>query len=379
MAADISRVDTLARERTVVQSAGGYLRLSDPPLAVKEYLLRAGLPAEAAPVSLSVIKDIPLPVCLLYSAVVVALSHHAFLPVGIPLKDVRIVHDHTAVGVTFIRPVTDRVAEFVALHRGIDKIVPAVDLADGAGLEKLMTLEARALTVSHIRHQRLRLRLYRQHILLQCHNRGALGAGTVTDLCRSISRIKVNAAVFIDKNSRVKLDQIPVPVSQRCSVLVPYQPEEREGACGRVGYSDTDLGQEIQTVVQIIASVRAIDHIGSPHGVHARRIQLLLGICDYHTGNGRLKISGILRDILVADILFLSVNHALVAPLAQIFLRRGIADIVIEAEVPAAEAVMAAVHINSVAESVGFAVRHILVGRHIGIKYLFFHNTSLLF
>jgi hypothetical protein len=62
-----------------------------------------------------------------------------------------------------------------------------------------------------------------------------------------------------------------------------------------------------------------------------------------------------------SDILIVPVNNAFVSPVCYIGNRRGITNIVVQAEFLPAKAVMASVNVHAVAEYMGFAVRYIFI------------------
>ena len=70
--ADIRRIHSFSLQWAGIESAGGYLHLSNRAILLKKYLFRTDLATVVGAVCLSVVKDIPLSINTLHAAMRIA-------------------------------------------------------------------------------------------------------------------------------------------------------------------------------------------------------------------------------------------------------------------------------------------------------------------
>ena len=179
-----------------------------------------------------------------------------------------------------------------------------------------MSVILRSLRLIDIRHQVPRFRSQRQHILAQRHHLRPLFRVILLLEPRRIAGIQIDRSVIINKNSRIKLLEIALPVTERHAVLMLYQPQELIFPGRGVTDGNRNLRQIVQTIVQIVSAVQSLHHIRCPHGMNTWRIQGIF-ILYLHAESGLIG-RRICRNILISGILFLSIDDSLIAPVRKI-------------------------------------------------------------
>ena len=131
IAGDVGGIRAVSGKRTAIAAAGGHFHLGDFPVRKDGYRLQTALTAEVGTVGVAVVKNVPLPVDLLQSAVVIAAIKHRLVCglVGVNMH-IGIADDHAAIGKRPQRGIADGIAQLMVIDGGIDKIVPLPNLPD---------------------------------------------------------------------------------------------------------------------------------------------------------------------------------------------------------------------------------------------------------
>ncbi len=236
---------------------------------------------------------------------------------------------------------------------GIDKAIPAVHLADGAGLKKGVIREMAGLLFcgeqqggpgtdgEHIRLQ------FQHHAALVGQAAKSRGDGRYPG---GKAGIEPDPAVLIGEDTGVKGKGLPRPGAPHMPVRKPDMAVKLVFPGRGIADRHPHDAPEIKGIVQVIPAVRAAGHI---RGVQA-------------------AAAGGIHRILV-----FAVDNPLIPPGAQILHRGGPAHIVIHTEQRPAEPVVGTVHIHTALKDIGFAVRDILPAREIGVHGLV-HSVFLL-
>ena len=324
--------------------------LLDAPVLPDLNSLRTALTREHAPVGLPVIENVILPVDALDPAVVVAVAVFWGL-VFIFREDVRIAHHHAAVDEPAVGPVAHRVAELVERYRRVDEVVFPAYLPDRAGLKELMTLKAGPLGLSERRKKLLRLLRHGFHVIHEPHDHRSFRLLADRLLrARSVARVEVDLPVVIHKDARVEGDRVARPLAQRAAVFVRDDSIKMKFSRRTVRHRYPDrLDRVVRAVEQVVFSVLPAADIRGP--------ELVLPV--RHAG---IDVS--------------RVNDTLVAPVRKILHIRRVADVVVHAELLPAEAVVAPVDVDAVAEDVRLTVRDVFVAGEVGVEGVFFHEGS---
>ena len=357
VAGDTGLIASFAGQRPVVQTAARDLDLRDRAIRQDRNGLGAALTGAFDAVGLAVVEDVPLSVHFHEATMGVACVVEGFCVALVP--DIRYADERAAIVEIPIRVIADGVAELVAEDRGIDEVVFPVDLPDGAGLEKAVALEVCPSCRCRSGYDGFPLSPDRFHIRLQLQTDGLLdpvAAELENQLERALRRkthVEISLAVVVHQHAGIEGEGISFLLAIWRSVGILYAAVIRKGADGAVRHGDAGAGQNVELIVQIITPVRALYAV--------RRVHMHL-------------------PVLVAGILRSSIDHALIAPVAQIVQRSRPADVIVHAEVLTAKAVVAAVDIEPFSEHAGFSVRDVLIAWQIGIKSrMLVHQSSLLF
>ena len=170
---------------------------------------------------------------------------------------------------------------------------------------------------------------HRQHVAVQ---HGAHGAVTGFVSAAAEAGIQIGLSVF-GNHAGVELRLVAFLFAKARAVRIVHIAVEFIFASGFIAHRHRYNAPGAEHIVQIIPAIGSHGHVGG--------IQVSL-------------------QIAVAGILILAVNHALIAPVAQVIHRGRPAHIVAHAVHIAAEEVMGAVYIDPVAEHIGLAIGDIL-------------------
>ena len=345
VAGDISRILSLAAERPAVQSAGGYLRLPDLPLFIKEDRLGAALTAEPGGVGLAVVENVPLAVDFHDAAVVVPADGRRAVGglVGADSR-VHVAYDRAAIRKGAAGILRCGVAQFMHQLRGIHEVISVSPLADGGRLEKRVALKPGALVIHIAGRDKDGFFFDGQHIRPQ-HGAHRSVAGLIPMPGKAGIQI---GFVTLGQHAGIKLRLVAGPLAQAHTVFVLHIPQEFETSRRGIAHGHGHEAHLVIHVIQIVASIGALCHVG--------RVEAHAAIC-------------------VAGVRVAGINHALTPPVGKVVYRGGPAHIIAHAENTAVEKVVGTVHVHPAAEHVGLAVRNIFPGGKIGIERLFPHES----
>ena len=168
VARNIGRILTGAIERPAVQTAGGHFHLRNAAVGKDIDGFGTSLAAVPGRVGVAVIEDVPLATDLHDTAVVVAAVGHQVLRIRRRVgTQVAVADNHAAVLEPTGGTVADGIAELVHHGGGIDKVILAIDFADGGCLKERVFFKARASGVHASRHNERGFLHDGQHILVQ--------------------------------------------------------------------------------------------------------------------------------------------------------------------------------------------------------------------
>ena len=216
-----------------------------------------------------------------------------------------------------------------------------------------MPFKARARTVSGAGEKHLRLALDGEHILSEANDRAPLARDIdVRDLTqkahviRAEPGIEIGGAVFV-QNGGIEADALILPSAVARAVRIAHFAVIFIGPCGRLGNGDPDAVVPLHRIVEIISSVCPAADVGRPH-----------------VGTQKPLRRRILRPLI---------DDPLAPPVGKVLCGRRPAGIIVFAIHFPAEFIVAPKDIQSPFKEVRFAVRHIFIGREIGIADYLFH------
>ena len=292
-------------------------------------LFQTALTAEIGSVGVTVIENIPFAADFHHAAMVVGgiVGAHGSGLVGINVQ-VAAADQYALIDKAPGRLPADGAAQLMEQDGRIDQIIQPVLSADGRCFEELMSLKARPLAGGGAGNHKCGRFQHRQHIGIQHRGHGSV---LVRVAHAAETGVQIRPAVF-RQYARVELRLIPCAQPQQRAVRVVDVSIELIRSGGRIAYGHGDEVHVAEHIIEIVPSIRADGHI--------RRIEISL-------------------QIAVMRILILAVDHAFIAPAAQIFHRGRPADVVAHAVQIAVEKIMRAIYIYPVAKHIGFPVRHI--------------------
>ena len=294
VAGDAGGVAAGGAERLAVESLAGGLYLFDAAVRGDRDLFGAALSGEFISVGRAVVENIVIIADLCDTAVVVAKGICRMLS---PVQaDVSVRDDRSAVNEAFVRLVADRVAKLMALVAGVDKIVFAVDLADGRCLKEAVAFEPGAGSVMPSGNQGLGLALCCEHVLFQLHDHGVFTELYFADhlhLCtdrlrkfchlffadlrqfhffftgRTKTIVEPDATVIICQDSRIKDHIFRYDLTAENIFRIMNMSIELERTCGGIADGNADLRIEGEAIVKIISAIRALCDVRRPqlHGI----------------------------------------------------------------------------------------------------------------
>ena len=340
VAGNIGRIGSFAFQRSAVQTAGGHLHLGDGSVRQEGYFLGHALTAVGGAVGLAVIEDVGFITDPDEAAVVVSAVIHGFAGGFVAADaDIVVADDHAFVFKTVIRIPADSKAQLMHHNRGIDEVIQIPKLPDGGGLEELMAFIAGTGTEGLAGHDEDRLLLNGQHVFCQLCAHGAV-AGSVHG--GTETGIQPGFAVFRD-DTGIELGFIPGPVAQQAAVLIMHMAVEFIFAGGRVANGNCHAALLVQHIIEVVPAVGTLGDVRSVETGFAFPVVRVIGFL---------------------------INDTFIAPVSQVVHRGGPADIVVQAEHMAVEAVMGAVDIDPSVEHMGFTVGNIFPSGKIRIESL---------
>lgn len=264
IAGDGGRIGAQPLQRTAVQIAAGHLRLPEAAISVHEDLLRHALPGEHTGVGVTVTEDVVVTADLDDAAVVVAeislglpaRPEHKVLRSGAVKADVAVGMERPAISEAPVRPIGHRVDQLVALNGRIDEVVPSVEFPDGAGLEELMPLEARASGIDAVRKKPGWSGADRPHIGLELHVVSGIpgmpspAARRVDRVHRTLSCIEVDASIVIHEDAGIERHEVRVLLSPRGAIRMHDAAHVGILPCRLVAHGDVHLELVCQAVVR---------------------------------------------------------------------------------------------------------------------------------
>ena len=201
---------------------------------------------------MSVIEDIPLAVYLDNTAVIVctAACRHIRRLVGIYMQ-VSVADQYAAVSEAAQRFIADSIAELVHDLGRVYEIILSVHLAYGRSLEKCVSLELGACTVTGARNYDLRLGDDSQHILIQC-DRLCACSGLVA--LRTKSAVQIGLAALGD-NSGIELWLVTLSFSEKGAVGIADIAVELVLSRRLVTYRNRHNAHLVKDIIEVVSSV----------------------------------------------------------------------------------------------------------------------------
>ena len=170
------------------------------------------------------------------------------------------------------------------------------------------------------------------------------GHGSVSGLVASAAEAGIQISpLSLRKQAGIKLGLVSRPLAEPCPVLIMHIAVKLVSARRRITHRNGNHADMIQHIVEIIPAVRTNRHI--------RRIQAHF-------------------PVPVQRIRRFRVDHSLIAPVPQIVLRCGPADIIPQTEHMPVVTVMGAIDIHPPVKDIRLPIRDIFPGRKIGIESL---------
>ena len=358
VAGDPGRIGALAFQRAAVQAAAGHLRLLEAAIGGSLQGFSTSLTGIGMLVGLAMVEDVPASVQFHHPAMRVAQVIQGFALIRAPVHvQIALIHQRAAVSEPAIRPIADRVAQFMVVAGRVHEHVLPIDLADGAGLEKLMTLKRASRAVAFSREQQLRVPLDGDHILVQ-FNYYAAAVFQVVKAAEdgrhlgSESGIQVYTFVIINQHAGVERK------------FIAFAPPE-QGAIG-----------VMNVAIVGILSVRLIAHC------HANRAKKVVGVIQIvppirplrHVWGEQQAKTQFIHWVLV-----LAEDDARTRPVGQIADRSRPANIILPAKQRRIEFIVRAVDIYAIPEYIRLPVRYIFPRGKVGVECLhrsFLHCSS---
>ena len=285
VAGNRGRVVAFSAERAAIQAAGGDLYLRDAAVGENLDLFGTALTGIFGAVGLAVVEDVPFPVCLDHTTVVVAEGVDRN---GASIKtDIAVGNDCAAVDKAAVRAVAGRIAELMALMGRVDKVVFFADLADGGRLKKSMSFKSgtcgmvtagnqhagRFLQGEHIGFQFGDHAVFTELNIHQPFHRCAARFGDLFQLLfgqfgelhflfggRRKAIVEIHPSIVIGQHRRVKRHEFP----QDLTVGIMDMAVKCKRSGGRIADRNPDLGIEGEAIIQIIPSIRAASDIRRP-------------------------------------------------------------------------------------------------------------------
>ena len=244
------------------------------------------------------------------------------------------------------------IAQFVILGGRIDQIITAIRFAQGRCFKKRVLRKFGPLSIRLLGQNDLWGFAHGTHIVCQFNELAALGNQMhgsklgVDAWNRAETADKIYPTIIVHKNAGVILESVPFFRAQQGSIRVMHMVIKLEWPHRGFRHRHRDAPAEFQCIEQIIAAISAALHIGGKQA---------------HGGTA-FSTQGVLHA---------AVTGALVPPVGKVIRAGRPTDIIVQAEIIPAKAVMAAVYIHSAIEHMRFAVRHILMGWQIRVDCLF--------
>ena len=217
-----------------------------------------------------------------------------------------------------------------------------------------MCLEARAFRIAHARDKRGRHPLDRHHVRFQLRHIGACQHLVRRVEAHSIGWPGAKAIVEPDTaifsiDSRIEGGADARARSDKRAVCHVHASDIAEMPCRLIAHSNA-YGREPIEVVEVVASIGTLDNIRSCIG----------------------------RMLCICGIVPTRIDRAFIAPAREVVHRRRPRDVIADAVALPACCIMAAVHIEPVAEDMRLAVRRVLPAREIRIHDLTLSHCLLL-
>ena len=268
---------------------------------------------------------------------------------------VAITYQDSAILEFLYRTVTCRIAEFMAVHCTVNKIIYTIKLTHGTCLKESMSFIWSTDGLFFTGNTDIRWSIqYGQHvrrIKFKTHRAMLRRLGTIQKdriSCQCKTGVQIKFPVIIHKYTRIKLERL-IFLTDCDAVTVFYIAIEFVLSCRLITYSYRNHLGSAHKIIQVKSSVRSLYHI--------RRCK---AICK--------------SDSRCCRILFSFVNAALITPVAQIIYRRRPTYIITQTEIQSVEYIMRTVNIYPISNNMRFCIRNIFPAWHVWIQSLFcFH------
>ena len=227
---------------------------------------------------------------MIVSKVIQRLPGFAPVQINISVRD-----NGSAIPEFLIRIIRNRIAQFMTIDRGIDKVIFIPNLTHGRCLEEFVAFKIGSFAVYDTRCDNFWLCSDCKHICFQFHDDGTFDSVIIGSLWFPASGRRAEAGVQVDIVSfpvyaRVKLEDIIIFFSQQGSVCIMNMSVEFVFACGGIANSYRHDTQFIKGIIKVISAVSS--------ELYIRRKQQSF----FH--------------IITEGIFLFVVNHALIFPVA---------------------------------------------------------------